>query len=700
MPSTYKTPGVYIEEISTLPASIAQVETAIPAFVGYTQKSRKNGKELQNVPTKIDSLLDFEEYFGKGPDLEISVSLKTDNSVDTIGFNSLFCLYDSIRMFYSNGGGECYIVSVGDYSESDTGTYYTELKGGLDTLRKEDEPTLILFPDAAKLFGTDPDDATSVAKDKLGTLQKDALKQCNDLQDRFCIFDVADGDKDLDESDNDGKEPDLAFRDNVGVQYLKYGASYYPYLKSNLSFDFGYGNLKDAGGNSLITKNSSTVSLAAISSDGTFASHYDKVLADAATFEQVVDSPDHSANGGDTDLLDVVPFTSLNVYDGYEAIEEELAGSGTTARDRIHARIQYLWEMVNALATLTITDNEDEDEDASTDKHLNAILDNLVKPVGAGVNYTEVEELVRKLLAYNEAVTNGTTTTAGVFTDLSIGATVTIGAYDYDTNGVVADDSIYGSPSSWSEAADNSKATFQEMFEEISSIYKSFAAEIALRKENLEVLLEDTNPIYSDIVSAIRKEGIVLPPSGAIAGVYAATDNERGVWVAPANRSLNSVMGPKVNITAKEQEGLNVDVTAGKSINAIRSFTGKGTLVWGARTLAGNSNEWRYVPVRRLFNMVEESVKKATEFVVFEPNDKNTWVRTKAMIENFLNQIWKAGGLAGAKAEHAYIVKVGLGETMTSQDILEGRMIVEIHLAAVRPAEFIILRFMHKLQES
>jgi uncharacterized protein len=122
--------------------------------------------------------------------------------------------------------------------------------------------------------------------------------------------------------------------------------------------------------------------------------------------------------------------------------------------------------------------------------------------------------------------------------------------------------------------------------------------------------------------------------------------------------------------------------------------------VWGARTLAGNDLEWRYVPVRRLFIMIEESIKKATEFVVFEPNDANTWVRVKGMINNFLTEMWKNGALAGAKPEHAFFVNCGLGETMTSIDILEGKLIVEIGLAAVRPAEFIILRFSHKLQES
>jgi phage tail sheath protein FI len=145
---------------------------------------------------------------------------------------------------------------------------------------------------------------------------------------------------------------------------------------------------------------------------------------------------------------------------------------------------------------------------------------------------------------------------------------------------------------------------------------------------------------------------------------------------------------------------LNVDVYAGKSINAIRTFFGKGTLVYGARTLAGNDNEWRYISVRRLFVMVEESVKKATEQFVFEPNDSNTWVKVQAMIENFLYNIWRQGALQGIKPEHAFYVAVGLNKTMNPIDILEGRMIIEIGMAAVRPAEFIILRFSHKMAES
>ena len=205
---------------------------------------------------------------------------------------------------------------------------------------------------------------------------------------------------------------------------------------------------------------------------------------------------------------------------------------------------------------------------------------------------------------------------------------------------------------------------------------------------------------YNLAKAAIAAIPLVLPLSPIMAGIYASVDNTRGVWKAPANVSLNSVVRPVVKITHEDQESLNVDVTAGKSINAIRTFTGKGNLVWGARTLAGNDNEWRYISVRRFFNMVEESVKKASEQFVFEPNDANTWVKVRAMIENFLLLQWRAGALAGATPEDAFFVRVGLPETMTSLDILEGRMNVEIGMAVVRPAEFIILKFSHKMQVS
>ncbi|HMF72527.1 MAG TPA: phage tail sheath C-terminal domain-containing protein, partial [Flavitalea sp.] len=214
----------------------------------------------------------------------------------------------------------------------------------------------------------------------------------------------------------------------------------------------------------------------------------------------------------------------------------------------------------------------------------------------------------------------------------------------------------------------------------------------------LAELKTKNNSFYFMAKAAIDDIEVLLPASSSVVGKYAEVDNSRGVWKAPANVNLDFVDSPEFLVTHKEQEDLNVDNVAGKSINVIRTFTGRGAaVVWGARTLAGNDNEWRYIPVRRFFNMVEESTKNATEQFVFEPNDLNTWIRVKSMISNYLTQQWKAGALQGTTTAEAFFIKVGLGETMTEVDIWEGRMIVEIGMAVVRPAEFIILKFMHKM---
>ena len=233
-----------------------------------------------------------------------------------------------------------------------------------------------------------------------------------------------------------------------------------------------------------------------------------------------------------------------------------------------------------------------------------------------------------------------------------------------------------------------------------SLTYVHDESKVAIGSDTLDKIKSSKTGLYNQVKAALVQQYITLPPSAAIAGVYATTDRERGVWKAPANVGLSEVIGPVLKITHEAQEDLNVDPNTGKSINAIRAFTGKGTLVWGARTLAGNDNEWRYISVRRLFNMIEESTQKATSFAVFEPNDATTWLKVKAMIESYLFGLWQKGALAGPSPATAYFVNVGLGKSMTQQDVLEGRLIVEIGLAAVRPAEFIILRFTHRLQQA
>ncbi|HND33018.1 MAG TPA: phage tail sheath subtilisin-like domain-containing protein, partial [Myxococcota bacterium] len=231
----------------------------------------------------------------------------------------------------------------------------------------------------------------------------------------------------------------------------------------------------------------------------------------------------------------------------------------------------------------------------------------------------------------------------------------------------------------------------------LTHLYSEDSVQIGGR--SLTAIKAEGTTLYGTAKRGLDAQRVQLPASAAIAAVYTSVDSARGVWKAPANVSLTAVVGPTVQLSQEEQEDLNV-VDNGKSINAIRAFAGRGILVWGARTLAGNDNEWRYVPVRRLFLTIEESARKASAFAVFEPNDATTWLKVKGMIEAYLYGLWEQGALQGSKAEQAYFVNVGLGKTMSSQDILEGRMIVEIGIAAVRPAEFILLRFSHKLAEA
>jgi hypothetical protein len=216
---------------------------------------------------------------------------------------------------------------------------------------------------------------------------------------------------------------------------------------------------------------------------------------------------------------------------------------------------------------------------------------------------------------------------------------------------------------------------------------------------NLHQTLLAKIPLYKTILGDIKNSLNVLPPSGAMAGAISMVDSEVGVFKSPANISLGSVVSPVVNLTSKEQEDLNLPLS-GKAINAIRTFPGKGVIVWGARTLDGNSQDWRYISVRRTVTMIEQSLKAASEAYVFEPNVVNTWVAIRGMMNNFLKDQWKQGALAGGTPEDAFSVDIGLGVTMTATDILDGIMRITVKLAVTRPAEFIVITFQQQMQKS
>lgn len=478
MATAYKTPGVYVEEIPSFPPSIAPVETAIPAFIGYTQiADEMTANDLHLKPKRISSLVEYEKYFGGAQEedaITVDVTVTQVNGVTTEqkavanlseASRSKHLMYYALQMFYANGGGPCYIVSVNPYKSSvGDQLVEAELSAGLDAVKKEDEPTLIVFPEAQSLSIVD-----------FKALHDAALTQCADLMDRFVIMDVHGDTISMSDPAADLLTAVGNFRTSgIGANNLKYGAAYTPNIETILDFAF------------------------------------------------------------DETATDVV-----------------------------------------------ITTNN-----------------------------------------------------------------------------------------------------------------------VAAAPAKLDTLQAANNQIYELAKAAIRDKPCILPPAAAMAGIYASVDNSRGVWKAPANVSVTNAIAPTIQFSNVEQDVMNVDPVAGKSVNAVRPFIGKGTLVWGARTLAGNDNEWRYINVRRLYIFVEESVKKATAQFVFEANDANTWVKVQGMIENFLTTLWRQGALQGVKPEHAFYVAVGLSKTMTAFDILEGRMIVEIGMAAVRPAEFIILNFTQMMAQS
>ena len=564
----YRTPGVYVEEIETFPPSVAQVETAIPAFIGYTAEGQKN------KPTRITSMLEYEELFGEANPETFAVVFTEGVATATQTKVSDFKMYYALQMYFANGGGPCYIVSVGDYGdEVTTGT----LLDGLELLKKEDEPTLIIFPDLQNLVPT--------------AAEVDAAEEAAQIAE-----------------------------DNEEVANK--------------------------------AKTAAAIAAAAVAT----------VVDDNGDLEDAIAAA--------LDVVDNYPVTDLNNLErvaenqAVQAVADATAMAATAAAAKTSA--QAVANMFNAVFLTA---------DAVAEASIN---------YATALSSVSPTDITGAYAVYNSALDQ-----AELMGDRFVIMDV-LGAADTFRDRVISSGLKYG-------------AAYYPKLKTILSYDYAEADVIVAGTFGVATLagLKTTNSeVYNQAKKAIEAKRVIMAPSSAMAGVYAKVDGTSGVWKAPANLGLNYVVAPTVKISHGDQEGLNVDPTAGKSINAIRSFTGKGTLVWGARTLDGNSNEWRYISVRRFFNMVEESVKKATERFVFESNTANTWIRVQTMIENFLNQQWQAGALAGSKPEEAYYVSVGLNKTMSAQDILEGRMNIEIGMAAVRPAEFIILRFSHKLQES
>ncbi|MCE9672066.1 phage tail sheath subtilisin-like domain-containing protein [Myxococcus stipitatus] len=505
-----KTPGVYVTELDAFPPSIVGIQTAVPAFIGYTQTATLSGKPILNKPVRISSLADYEQIFGGAPDPKFILTEVTDTNKQQSGdydfkifdtaaavwkyydlvpaTGTKFVLYNSLRLFYANGGGTAYIVSVGDYSGS---LDAAKLEEGLTIISEQVGPTMLVVPDAVNL-------PTSSDYGKIATAM---LNQCGTLKDRVAVLDVYGGGT-VTQATLETVETD--FRTLVGSKNLNYGMAYLPFLHTTVQevSDFDYTNIE--------------------------------------TTQQ---------------LQDILKLESANLY-----------ATNTARKSAVDADIMKI----------------------------------------------------------------------GTLTD---------------------------------------------------------PAEIQALNQNLTAAL----PLLTDMLRIISRKDDVLPASGAMAGVYTWNDSNRGVWNAPANVSLASVTSTTLKLNNTQQENLNVPVD-GKAINALREFVGRGTVVWGARTLDGNSNDWRYIQVRRTLVYVEQSIKSALDRFVFAANDGNTWASVVSMVSSFLQGLWSQGGLLGATASDAFSVECGLGSTMTAQDVLEGYMVVQVTLQMIRPAEFIELTFKQKME--
>ncbi|MES2796710.1 MAG: phage tail sheath C-terminal domain-containing protein [Bacteroidota bacterium] len=599
MAFSYKTPGAYIEEIVKLPPSVAQVETAIPAFFGVTQKATETvSKDLIGVSKKINSLADYEFYFGF-PDVakasvDIRLNVPSDGKLTADYHNNM---YYSVKHYFDNGGGPCFIHSIGDYTR--TGVDVNTYKNELQKLDLVDEVTLIVCPDISAL----------PTKDQFYDVYNSAMLKASGLQDKFVIIDVRN-----EKTNNkvDAGKSKTEFRNTISsnIDSIKYASAYFPNLQTTYAFDFNSANI-------------------------------------VMKFAQDVQDANES-----TKLLNNLDYK----------IAKQLFA--------VNAVILFL--------------NDDYFKNISVDLYNAKANEISVKTLNILQSFSVADQ--------QTLITNLNKLTAEVIKQGDAAKLAAQTKFDF------------------ADTANFRKTYTDQLKARAQALYTSFGVAVATVDNTTFATLTTTfltkiNPFFNSLFESKLKDAflaipLILPPSPAVAGVYGYVDRTRGVWKAPANVSLNAVAKPTAPLSDLDQEDFNVDAENGKSINCIRAFVGRGNLVWGARTLAGNDNEWRYTNVRRFFNMVEESVQNASRQFVFEPNDANTWVRVKGMIDNYLTNLWRAGALQGAKPEHAFYTAVGLNQTMTADDILNGLMIVEIGLAVVRPAEFIILRFSHKLAVS
>lgn len=683
MAKQYKTPGVYVVEKNSFGSSIVANETAIPVFIGFTEYYlNSKGDELNKVkesdfvrePLLVRSMLEYQNAFG-GPDetgdIYVKAGLDKDGkvvytAVNKKNTNGVVELYDpglmqpSVSNFFSNGGGSCYIISLGKYDNFKTDVVAGTITGEMQFIEQAiemAETTTLIVPTDLIRYGTT-------------NYYNWGTQFTNFAQQEKKYFTVLDVIQKAPNSPVYDTEDIANYRNAVTPEFPSYAGAYFPYLKSLTTYayksDLSNVYLEDR-----------PVPLGPLGENNYSASA--KV--------EVASTP--------TEIF-TATYKSATLFPEIEYVEVPAAADPTDPKPVPSIVVKENKLTVNFVADTSVLDMNTMWK-AQASKSPNWGLEfKAATPTGAAVVvYTQLA-VWKNALAQKKFPFIATCTSlildgapyAKMTANVVIGDPVSV---EIAANVLTITVKAGSSPKQAAEAINALVPPVKNVKIEVNPL---FEAATIKGDETIELpIYNPSNAIIEDVKNFLATNYINMPPSPFMAGIYSRLDNATGVWTPPANVSPTGVTGPVVPLTNKQQEDLNVDATAGKSINAIRTFTGKGTLVWGARTNDGNSMDWRYVNVRRLFISMETDISKALEAYVFKPNVHNTWVEVKTNIESYLFGLFGQGAFAGTVPETSYQVLIGVGETMTDEDVLNGYMRVSIMVAPVRPAEFIVLTF-------
>ena len=607
-----KTPGVYIIEKNAFPNSVVEAPTAIPAFIGYTERAVNGNDDLTNVPWKISSMTEYIQYFGGGPDLKFEVDIK-DGSLCIEGKNS-YTLYYNMMLFFANGGGACYIVSVGSYKDA---LKKDSMITGLGKLTLEQEITLVAIPEAVNLSSSE----------EFKDIQQQMLSHCgNTMKNRFALLDI------YPKANEKTKIEDQVnfFCDNIGSSFLSYGAAYFPWLNTSIVGE------RDLKGDMFTWTDNAYIHRTQL--DAGFAEIVESLFVEEFEIKENV------VKNGHTFKLE-------------EVVEGDIYADSDTEKTKVIGRIESIKDI-----------KEDGNEE---------VIKKNVKVVWLFSSFIEELEIKEDVVKNGHTFKLEEVVEGDIYADSDTEKTKVIGRIE--------------------SIKDIKEAGNEKVIKKNVKVVWLFPNNVD--KQALHQALYNVSSVYKQAIKGVLKNLNLFPPSAAMAGIYTMVDNSRGVWKAPANVTLNYVGSTVEDIDDEQQADLNTPAH-GKAVNVIRLFRGEGVKVWGARTLDGNSLDWRYVNVRRTLLFLEESIKNAARAYVFEPNDAGTWINMKCMIDSFLRSVWKRGGLAGATPEDAFEVHIGLGDTMTAEDILDGIMRITVLVAVTHPAEFIEITFQQQAQKS